>query len=787
MQAISASASERLRRSSSMLAKATVTLSDGSKLDLTGSDLKGMSYEQSTSSDRSFDIGGAVVGKLTLTLENFDHRFDGVDFTGAGVVPYVGVALGPTSTEWVRKGSYAVDQPDAYGDEVQLTCYDILSLLSRVPYSDVKTVYPTYLGKIIQDCCESAGITFGVDDDSVSRALDYEVPVRPSGTDRLSALQVAAYAAQAAGCFLRSDNASARIVAGWYDIGAFEGESWLDGGTYETADTPYSDGDVADGGTFGTTTTPYSDGTRKDGGTFDGNQNLAVIVHYKSLTVGTDDAVVTGIQVTAQNEVVVGSDGKEQNGRDGETALAGNKGYVLSVSGNPLVLYGQASSVAHALYSRIGGMRFRRYTVDALPDPSIEPGDPIVLQDRLSRVYRSYVTSVSLTVNGSMTLKCGGATPARNSSASASASTQAVVAARNELKRERTSREIAQSNLQSMIDESGGLYQTKETQSDGSTVYYLHDKPTVAASKTVWKMTASAFGVSTDGGKTYSTGLTAQGNAILNRIYAIGLDATHITAGTISDKYGYNRWNLGTGEFSLAATAKVGGQTVSSIANDAVNAQTQQSVFNKLTNNGQTQGIYLSGGKLYINATYMKAGTISDSSGKNSWNLSTGYLSTTYGKIGGFTISSASIYNDIMFLDSSGLSLKYTYGGTTKKAGLIGVNSYHGDASRFGLNFDLEYDADYMTWAWRETSSSDTYEMKWTYASKSLGSFSADTLSAGCDIDMRNHTIKNIGNGVTQTVSGVLPTSIGSGGVVTNYYSNLKLVFVNGICTQCWG
>lgn len=43
----------------------------------------------------------------------------------------------------------------------------------------------------------------------------------------------------------------------------------------------------------------------------------------------------------------------------------------------------------------------------------------------------------------------------------------------------------------------------------------------------------------------------------------------------------------------------------------AINGQTQQDIFNKLTNNGETQGIYLSDGKLYLNATYIRSGTIS--------------------------------------------------------------------------------------------------------------------------------------------------------------------------------
>lgn len=54
---------------------------------------------------------------------------------------------------------------------------------------------------------------------------------------------------------------------------------------------------------------------------------------------------------------------------------------------------------------------------------------------------------------------------------------------------------------------------------------------------------------------------------------------------------------------------------------------TQTYIFNKLTNNGQTQGIYLSNGLLYINATYMRTGIIT---GKRSyWNLDTGQFAMT--------------------------------------------------------------------------------------------------------------------------------------------------------------
>lgn len=54
---------------------------------------------------------------------------------------------------------------------------------------------------------------------------------------------------------------------------------------------------------------------------------------------------------------------------------------------------------------------------------------------------------------------------------------------------------------------------------------------------------------------------------------------------------------------------------------------TQTYIFDKLTNNGQKQGLYLSNGLLYINATYMKTGVIT---GKRSyWNLDTGQFVMT--------------------------------------------------------------------------------------------------------------------------------------------------------------
>ena len=51
--------------------------------------------------------------------------------------------------------------------------------------------------------------------------------------------------------------------------------------------------------------------------------------------------------------------------------------------------------------------------------------------------------------------------------------------------------------------------------------------------------------------------------------------------------------------------------TDDSAVDDLDQSLTQQDIFNRLTNNGQTQGIYLRNGRLYINASYIGSGTLS--------------------------------------------------------------------------------------------------------------------------------------------------------------------------------
>ena len=93
---------------------------------------------------------------------------------------------------------------------------------------------------------------------------------------------------------------------------------------------------------------------------------------------------------------------------------------------------------------------------------------------------------------------------------------------------------IAEQQLAALMSRSFGVFNTEEVLEDGSTIFYMHDEPKLENSKNIWKMTGDAFSVSNDGGKTWRAGIDASGNAILNILSVIGIDATWINADNLA-------------------------------------------------------------------------------------------------------------------------------------------------------------------------------------------------------------------------------------------------------------
>ena len=205
----------------------------------------------------------------------------------------------------------------------------------------------------------------------------------------------------------------------------------------------------------------------------------------------------------------------------------------------------------------------------------------------------------------------------------------------------------------------------------------------------------------------------------------------------------------------------------------------QLKIFNRLTNNGAEQGIYMQDDKLYINASYLAAGIIADVTNTNSWNLKTGYLKTTRGTIGGFTIDKYNISNDRLSLQDNGPH--FIYDG--KDIGFIGSNRLVDYPNVYGLNFNLKVSGGYMSWAAMKNANDPYYSMKLTYANKPNIGFTAYALNAGCDLDMHNWSIKNIGNGCTNTLRFAVITNANKDGSFT-YSNGCSMKFEGGLLTH---
>lgn len=118
--------------------------------------------------------------------------------------------------------------------------------------------------------------------------------------------------------------------------------------------------------------------------------------------------------------------------------------------------------------------------------------------------------------------------------------------------------------------------------------------------------------------------------------------------------------------------------------------------------------------------------------------------------------------------------------------GKIGTNELQSDSSKKGLNFDLESNGAYMTWASEDSSSANVYTMKWTYVQKgkSWGNYTAGELHAGCNVDMHGWTLKNPsfeGGGINGTLNFVQILRMDSDGTVASWSNGCKMQFKNGI------
>lgn len=99
----------------------------------------------------------------------------------------------------------------------------------------------------------------------------------------------------------------------------------------------------------------------------------------------------------------------------------------------------------------------------------------------------------------------------------------------------------------------------------------------------------------------------------------------------------YGAYSTAVRDYAEAATGArhaIEQQNASDYADGILSAYDEQmdqkAIFDRLTNGGADQGLYMSNNRVYVNATYIATGTLADAKGRNSWNLKEGVLTTNY-------------------------------------------------------------------------------------------------------------------------------------------------------------
>lgn len=486
-----------------------------------------------------FPIGCVVCKSMTLELDNTSDQWKNYNFYMAKVHAYLKMqtsVASPATTdelldenydpildqsggailatkaatedriETIDKGIYTITTPEQYGEILSFTALDDM-YKANATYTS-KLVLPQTIINLVRDACDTLSIPFGGTMQHGNLIIS-EIP------ENMTFRQLFGWAAMLETANARLDSRGYLRFIRWdfsnvqEDYGAIadaDGNITFKGGANVDSDnfiSPVGNWSIDNDG-FLTLIESATDTSEK------------LKDFFTSPTVSSDDIIITGIKL---------------KNRENE-AMYGSAGYVLELE-NDLVNDVDLDTVAAQIGDSIIGAKFRNMSGELAYNPLIEFGDMAYTYDRKWNRYITPLTDVSCFVNGKTTVKTQADDPIRGQSKFQSESTKAIVEARRLVKKEQSAREKAVKKLEETLKNSSGLYETSVAQEDGSTITYLHDKPTLAESKNVIKFTAEAIGVSNDGGKTYPYGFFLTGDLIAKILYAHGINADYIDTGAL--------------------------------------------------------------------------------------------------------------------------------------------------------------------------------------------------------------------------------------------------------------
>ena len=479
-----------------------LTLADYTQLTLTEQDIWSDSFSISTASSgtSSFDIGTAVIGKCTFTINNIEGDFDNYDFFNATATVWVGlegdVNGNPATQTYYRMGFYTVDEPQKANGLISLELLDNMWKFD-VPFSGVTLNYPVTARNAVSAICSYCGVNLNTQS---FHGYNFSIASAPENVENMNCREMLQYIAML-GCNFCCINDNGTLDIKWYDVDATAAET-----------------DV-----------------------FELN---------KSTSFGTDEIEITGVKFVIDDTAhTIGTSGYVLE-LENPLVTADNVNSVLNL-------------IWDVLHANNTNFKLTTFNVTTASDLAAEIGDKVKIKDFQGNYVYSWLTNNNFKFAGHQ-LQCAAETPQRTLVKRYSKTVQAAVAESRRITNEIISNyDLDVQELNKLVEQSMGAYTEWELAQGGGRIYYISNMPitkdaqghcSFESGSIVWRMAGDVFSVSTDGGITWVNGYNPQtGKLIVNVLSTIGLQFDWARGGTLT----LGGYGNGNGELSIQNSSNV--------------------------------------------------------------------------------------------------------------------------------------------------------------------------------------------------------------------------------------
>ena len=500
-----------------------------------------------TNSASTFPLGNVYCTQATLLVQR-TYELENTDFFNAIAVIH-GVYEYDDQEFTFDLGTYYLIDITIKGEIIQFIGYDGVYATDIPVQDNTIATLPLKATTVFRDCCAYLGINFNSEHSYQGQSsvpddwddCNITVDTIPSDTTYRQLMSEIALLFGAIAYISPFDNYMYVVP-----IKDHAGQTIYSGGFFDSAN-PYASGDELNGGTFN----PWSTGDVVSGTFTDAPDIIHLNDPLGHPEFPLEDITIDGVKTS------------EGNYRYPQTATEGE--YILPVR---LSVYtADMQGVIDRVGQKIAGFTFRPFELDYPSFPFADLCQRVEFEDTRHITHSSLITHIDIMLKGVTTFKCTAENQTKNGSTFASvtgrikavaedarqAAAQAeadAASAVSQISGAVDSVGMEMMRLNSMMAMSMGMFESRSVNpTTGAYTYYIHNKQALADSDIIWRRTANAFAVSTDGGNTWNAGIDSDGHAVVNILSAIGINADWIKTGLIKSANSQSKWDLTSGEF----------------------------------------------------------------------------------------------------------------------------------------------------------------------------------------------------------------------------------------------